>query len=111
MKSLSALPVRGDLESVSVEQTKGAGAVIHAAAFVGAWAPPAYEAVNVTGTERLLETAREAGVKRFAHVGTQAALFYGQHMRGVDETLRLALRSPFPYSRTSARRSSGNGRE
>ena len=26
-----------------------------------------------------------ADVRRFVHIGTEAALFYGQHMRNVDE--------------------------
>jgi nucleoside-diphosphate-sugar epimerase len=56
----------------------------------------------VEGTKRMLAAAKEAGVKRFVHIGTEAALFYGQNMRNVDETYPLALNSPFPYSRTKA---------
>ena len=104
VEALGAAPVRGDLESVLSDMIKGAEAVIHAAAFVeewGSWAQ--YEAVNVTGTERLLNAARDAGVRRFVHVGTEAALFRGQHMRDIDETYPLAPDSPFPYSATKAR--------
>lgn len=104
LKELGAAPVRGDLETLSADMLRGAEALIHAAAFVEEWGPPSvYEAVNVAGTERLLSAAKEAGVKRFVHVGTEAALFYGQHMRDIDETYPLALKSPFPYSRTKAR--------
>ncbi len=82
----------------------GCEAVIHAAAFVEEWGPLAtYESVNVQGTERLLKAAKEAGVRRFVHVGTEAALFHGQHMRDIDETYPLAPASPFPYSATKAR--------
>ncbi|OFX05525.1 MAG: 3-beta hydroxysteroid dehydrogenase [Alphaproteobacteria bacterium RIFCSPHIGHO2_12_FULL_63_12] len=104
LKALGAAPVRGDLETVTSEMLAGADAVLHSAAFVEEWGPwPAFEAVNVTGTERLLAAAKKAGVKRFVHVGTEAALFYGQHMRDIDETYPLAPQSPFPYSATKAR--------
>lgn len=97
-------PQRGDLETVSRGDLDGAEAVIHCAAYVEEWGPlERYEAVNVGGAERLLAAARRAGVKRFVHVGTEAALFYGQHMRDIDETYPLAPDSPFPYSRTKAR--------
>lgn len=104
LTALGARPARGDLETVSAEMLKGADAVIHAAAFVEEWGPvAAYEAANVTGTERMLRAAKDAGVRRFVHVGTEAALFYGQHMRDIDETCPLAPDSPFPYSATKAR--------
>ncbi|MEZ5919780.1 MAG: NAD-dependent epimerase/dehydratase family protein [Parvularculaceae bacterium] len=99
-----ARPVRGDLESVAADMIAGCEAVIHCAAFVEEWGPlEAYERINVQGTERLLQMARAAGVKRFVHIGTEAALFHGQHMREIDETYPLAPNSPFPYSRTKAR--------
>lgn len=96
-------PVRGDLDTVSAEMVRGADAVVHCAAFVEEWGPySAYHAVNVTGTERLLAAAKAAGVRRFIHIGTEAALFHGQPMVAIDETFPLAPHSPFPYSRTKA---------
>lgn len=104
LKASGATPVRGDLETVSADMLKGCAAVIHSAAFVEEWGPfSAYEDVNVTGTERLLKAAEEAGVRRFVHVGTEAALFHGRHMRNIDETYPLAPSSPFPYAATKAR--------
>jgi hypothetical protein len=50
----------------------------------------------------MLEVSRQAGAKRFIHIGTEAALFHGQHLRGVDETYPLAPHSPYPYSATKA---------
>ena len=104
LKALGADPVRGDLETVSADMLAGCDAVIHAAAFVEEWGPvDRYEAINVTGTEGLLKAAKAAGVRRFVHVGTEAALFHGQAMRDIDETYPLAPHSPFPYSSTKAR--------
>lgn len=104
LTAFGAVPVRGDLETIGASMLAGCEAVIHAAAFVEEWGPLAtYESVNVQGTERLLKAARDAGVRRFVHVGTEAALFDGQHMRDIDETYPLAPASPFPYSATKAR--------
>ncbi len=104
LKARGAAPVRGDLETVSSDMINGAETVIHAAAFVEEWGSwSEYEAVNVTGTERLLSASKAAGVRRFIHVGTEAALFHGQHLRDIDETCPLAPDSPFPYSATKAR--------
>lgn len=98
-----ATPIRCSLDDVTAAQMKGADAVVHCGAYVEEWGPWSdYWRTNVEGTKRLLAAAKEAGVKRFVHIGTEAALFYGQDMRNVDETYPLALNSPFPYSRTKA---------
>jgi nucleoside-diphosphate-sugar epimerase len=103
IRAAGATPVRCSLDDVTAEQLTGADAVVHCAAYVEDWGPwRAYWHTNVDATKRLLKEARRAGVKRFVHIGTEAALFYGQDMRNVDETCPLALNSPFPYSRTKA---------
>ncbi len=104
IEALGASPRRGDLFDLPGGALEGAGAVIHCAAYVEEWGPPKlYEKINVEGTTRLLAAARAAGVKRFIHIGTEAALFHGQHMRDINETYPLAPNSPFPYSRSKAR--------
>ena len=98
-----AVPVRCTLGEVRPEQLEGVDAVIHAAAKVepcGRWAD--FWRLNVDGTRQLLEAARAAGVKHFIHIGTEASVFHGQDMRNIDETEPLALRAPYPYSRTKA---------
>jgi len=68
-------------------------AVIHCAAHVEEWGPWAdYWPRQRRGDEKqLLAAAKTAGIKRFVHIGTEAALFHGQHMRNVDETYPLSL--------------------
>jgi nucleoside-diphosphate-sugar epimerase len=101
--ALGGKPVRCDLEDVTAANIGDAEAVIHCAAFVEQWGPPdAWKRFNVDGTARMLKAARAAGVQRFIHIGTEAALFHGQHLRGVDETYPLAPNSPYPYSSTKA---------
>lgn len=101
--ALGGKPVRCDLEDVTAANIADAEVVIHCAAFVEQWGPrDAWKRFNVDGTARMLAAAREAGVKRFVHISTEAALYYGQHLRGVDETYPLAPHSPYPYSSTKA---------
>jgi nucleoside-diphosphate-sugar epimerase len=101
--AVGAKPARCTLDDVTAAHLKGADAVVHCAAYVEEWGPWSdYWRINVDGTKRTLAAAKEAGVKRFVHIGTEAALFCGQNMRNVDETYPLALNSPFPYSRTKA---------
>lgn len=103
IKALGARPVRAQLGSVPPESLAGVDAIVHCAAYVEDWGPwTSYWQVNVEGTKQLLAAAKTAGVKRFIHIGTEAALFRGQPMVNADETYPLALDSPFPYSRTKA---------
>lgn len=98
-----AEPVRCSLDDVTADYLRGCDAVVHCAAHVEDWGPwRDYWRYNVDATRRMLAAAKDAGVKRFVHIGTEAALLHGQHLRNVDETYPLALRSPFPYSRTKA---------
>jgi len=103
IRALGAQPVRCDLEDVGAVHIGDADAVVHSAAFVEQWGPrDAWRRFNVDGTRRMLEAAREAGAKRFIHIGTEAALMRGQHLRGADESYPLAPNSPYPYSATKA---------
>ena len=95
--------LRGNLGEISAEDLKGYEVVIHCAAFVGQYIDPAtFWRVNVTGAEQLLEASARAGVKRFIHMGTEAAVFNGQNMVDIDETYPRSPDSPFLYSRTKA---------
>jgi nucleoside-diphosphate-sugar epimerase len=103
IRAAGAAPVRCSLDDVEPAQMRGADAVVHCAAHVEDWGPWAdFWRFNVEGTRRMLAAAKEAGVKRFVHIGTEAALLYGQDLYEADETYPLALDSPFPYSRTKA---------
>lgn len=101
IKALGARPVHATLETVTASHLKECDTVIHCAAYVEPWGRyQDFYAVNVTGTQRLLDAAREAGVKRFIFIGTEAALFHGQDMVDIDESYPYPASSPFPYSDT-----------
>jgi len=99
--SLGAEPVRGSLEDPAVPS--GSEVVFHAAAKVDEWgAWEDFRRVNVEGTRSLLRASVDAGVRRFVHVGTEAALLHGQPLVHADERTPLAFGSRAPYSATKA---------
>jgi nucleoside-diphosphate-sugar epimerase len=101
--ALGAEPVRCDLDTIKATQMQGIDVVIHAAAFVESWGPKdAWFRSNVLGTQAMLDTARAAGVKRFIHIGTEAAICHGQNINGADEHYPLAPDSSYPYCATKA---------
>ena len=106
VREAGAEPVRGDLDDVDAMRAgaQGADVTFHAAAKVDDWGDPAdYERITVQGTRNALAASRDAGVKRFVHVGTEAALMAGQPLVNVDETAPLRPDSPAPYPWSKAK--------
>ena len=103
LRALNVTPVRCELGAVKSEHLTGCEVIIHCAAFVKQWGTrEEFWKTNVDGTAQLLEVAKQAGIRRLIHVGTEAALFYGQHMRDMDETYPYPVRTPFLYPETKA---------
>jgi nucleoside-diphosphate-sugar epimerase len=106
IRSRGGEPVPGDLSDVAAMTAgaQGCELAFHAAATLGDWgAREEFERGNVQGTENALEACAAAGVRRFVHVGTEAALMAGQPLVQVDETAPLRPDSPALYSSTKAR--------
>ena len=106
LRSLGAEPVRGDLDDTTAMRTGADGCEVafHAAARVGDWGTrEEFERGNVQGTANALAACAQAGVRRFVHVGTEAALMAGEPLVDVDETAPLRPDSKVPYSATKAR--------
>ncbi|MFL5821323.1 MAG: NAD-dependent epimerase/dehydratase family protein [Solirubrobacteraceae bacterium] len=104
--SAGAEPVPGDLADLHALREGAAGCrlAFHAAAALGEWGRREdFERGNVGGTRNALEACRAAGVRRFVHVGTEAALMAGQPLIEVDETAPLRPDSKALYSATKAR--------
>jgi nucleoside-diphosphate-sugar epimerase len=98
--------VRGDLDNGAALRAgaHGCAYVFHAAAHLGAEGDRKdFERVNVQGTRNLLAAARDAEVKRFVHVGTEAALLAGEPLIEADERTPLRPDSPVPYAATKAK--------
>jgi nucleoside-diphosphate-sugar epimerase len=83
---------------------EGCELAFHAAATLGDWGDrEEFERGNVEGTRNALAACAAAGVRRFVHVGTEAALMAGSPLIEVDETAPLRPDSPALYSATKAR--------
>ena len=106
LSDLGAEPVRGDLsDRASLEAgAEGADLAFHLAAHLGDWGDwKEFESGNVDGTENALAACAAAGVRRFVHCGTEAALMAGQPLVQVDEEAPLRPDSRAPYPATKAR--------
>jgi nucleoside-diphosphate-sugar epimerase len=100
-----AEPVRGDLDDTDSLRAgaEGAGTTFHAAAHLGEWGTRAeFERANVQGTRNVVNASRDAGVRRFVHVGTEAALLAGDPLVNVNEDAPLRPDSKALYSATKA---------
>jgi nucleoside-diphosphate-sugar epimerase len=105
VRALGAEPVTGDIADADSirEGAKGCTYAFHAAAHLGDWGRREdFVRDNVTGTENALAGTTSAGVRRFVHVGTEAALMAGQPLVNADESLPLQPDSPALYSATKA---------
>jgi nucleoside-diphosphate-sugar epimerase len=106
VEALGAESVHGDLSDGNALRggSHGCSYAFHAAAHLGAagdW--EAFERVNVQGTKDLLAACRDAEVKRFVHVGTEASLMAGEPLIEADERTPLRPDSPSPYPATKAK--------
>jgi nucleoside-diphosphate-sugar epimerase len=98
--------VRGDLsDSDSIAAgAEGCELAFHLAAQLGDYGPwEEFERGNVEGTRNALDGCSRAGVRRFVHCGTEAALMAGEPLVNVDETAPLRPDSPAPYPATKAK--------
>jgi nucleoside-diphosphate-sugar epimerase len=105
VEALGAESVRGDLSDRASMRAgaEGCDQTFHLAAHLGQWGKREdFVAGNVTGTENALAAAREAGVRRFVHCGTEAALLAGEPLVNVDETAPLRPDSKALYPATKA---------
>jgi len=106
VRALGAEAVAGDLADAGAMHAgaEGCELAFHAAATLGDWGRPEdFERGNVAGTFNALAACADAGVQRFVHVGTEAALMAGEPLVEVDESAPLRPDSPVLYSATKAR--------
>lgn len=78
-------------------------AVVHLAAKVsiaGRW--DAFEALNVDGVQRMVDAARESGVKRFVHVSSPSVAHAGQSLIGETAGVAAPDRVRGHYARSKA---------
>ena len=106
VSALGAEAVTGDLGDADAiaAGAEGSDVAFHLAAHLGDSGPlEEFERINVGGTRNALEGCARAGVHRFVHCGTEAALMAGEPLVQVDETAPLRPDSPAPYPSTKAK--------
>ena len=87
----------------SSEGATGCEVAFHCAAKVDDWGDPEeFERLNVYGTQTTLDACIAAGVRRFVHAGTEAALSAGQALVDVNEDAPLRPDSPILYAASKA---------
>jgi nucleoside-diphosphate-sugar epimerase len=105
VREAGAEAVEGDLERLGHMRSgaEGCSHAFHAAAHLGEWGSRAeFERINVVGTRNVLDACRDAGVNRFIHIGTEAALLAGRPLVNVNEDEPLRPDSKAPYAATKA---------
>lgn len=103
VRKFGATPVTCDLDTLDATHLADVDAVVHCAAYVEEWGTREdFWRGNVDGTTRALDAARRAGVRRFIHIGTEAALFDGHDLVDIDETAPYPARQRYLYSETKA---------
>lgn len=96
-----AIPIRCQLNEVSIEHLQQCDIVIHAAAMVESWGNRReFWHTNVEGTRQLVTVARAAGVKKFIHISTEAVLWTGKDLIDIDETTPYSTSTSFLYGET-----------
>lgn len=98
-----AIPAPADLRDrdAVVEACRGMDAVVHAGALSSPWGPRAeFHAVNVGGTEAVLEGCRRHGVRRLVHVSSPSVVFDGRDHVELTETAPYPRRFASVYSLT-----------
>lgn len=82
-------------------------AVIHTAGKAGAWGDPAdYQAINVTGTEHVIDCCKRIGVDRLVFTSSPSVAHGGGDIEGADESLPYPdhYNAPYPETKAAAER-------
>jgi nucleoside-diphosphate-sugar epimerase len=78
-------------------------AVIHTAGKAGAWGDPEqYRAINVTGTEHVIDVCRRVGIERLVFTSSPSVAHGGGDIEGADESLPYPDHYAAPYPETKA---------
>ncbi len=100
-----AQPIEGDLARVEALTAgmEGCEWVFHSAARVFGSRRGDFIEDNLRGTERVLEAARAAGVKRLIHISSQGVVLGNGPLVNVDETRPIPEQGLGPYSHSKGR--------
>lgn len=109
LEALGAEVIPGDLDNREALRRGclGTESVFHVAGRVGVWGSRReFFAVNVGGTQNVINACREAGVPRLVYTSSPSVVYNGGDLAGVDESAPLCGRAPcaYPTSKAAAER-------
>ncbi len=109
LEALGAEIIPGDLHDREALRRGclGTETVFHVAGRVGVWGPRQdFFAVNVGGTQNVINACREAGVPRLVHTSSPSVVYNGGDLAGIDESAQRCLVAPcgYPTSKAAAER-------
>lgn len=90
LERLGVTHCQGDLTEKAhlIAAMKGSDAVIHTAAKAGMWGPYAeFFNANVYGTRQVLEACEFLGINRLVYTSSPSAIYQGDGLEGVDESI------------------------
>lgn len=91
-----------DYEAV-LSACEGIDTVFHVASKTGIWGKWSdFFAINVNGTDNVLQACKEKGVSRFIYTSSPSVIYDGEDIENGDETLPYPLKYNCPYSATKA---------
>ncbi len=96
---------RGDIRKPQdvLDAAQGCDAVIHTAGKAGAWGDPAlYRAINVDGTQHVLDACTALGIRRLVFTSSPSVAHGGGDIEGGDESLPYPDHYAAPYPATKA---------
>lgn len=106
LEDLGVPTMQGDVtryEDVERVLREGFEVVFHVASLVGMWGKKeTFDAINITGTQNILEVSKRMGVKRFIYTGSPSSVFGRGGHAGADETLPYPDEHLGHYPRTKA---------
>ena len=103
LRALGAETVRGDITDAAATASACAGidVVFHTAAKAGGWGDPReYEAINVAGTQHVIDGCRKAGVPVLVHTSSPSVVHVDGDVEGADESIPYAEHFTAHYPRT-----------
>ena len=105
LKEIGAEHFQGDIADAKAvtEAAKGCDIVFHAAAKPGIWgAYEEYHRTNVEGTKAVVEACQNNEIRRLVYTSSPSAVFDGQDMEGVNESVPYPDHFEAHYPKTKA---------
>jgi nucleoside-diphosphate-sugar epimerase len=105
LAKLGVATVKGDITNAAqtLAACEGMDVVFHTAAKAGGWGDPKeYEAINVTGTQNVVDGCKGTGVPVLVHTSSPSVVHGEGDIAGANESIPFAERFLADYPRTKA---------